>query len=173
MCELQEESGQDDVHHYSDVHDMQAAFYCAHLLQESPDEQESQRNCAKPGTGNNIIVQAKIFTRSILLFQVNGLYHTLWFIARYLIFVNAAVNPVIYGLTNEQFRRAFMTTRLGKCLCSKKAVTLQHAEAEQRKENVLTINKINIFYVFMKGKLKKEQCETSVTKGDIYEPFKF
>ena len=46
--------------------------------------------------------------------QVQDAYNVLWFISHYLITVNAALNPVIYGLTNETFRRAFRTTRLAK-----------------------------------------------------------
>ncbi|KAJ8979334.1 hypothetical protein NQ317_006948 [Molorchus minor] len=44
--------------------------------------------------------------------QVNGIYHTLWFTSKYLIFLNAAVNPFIYGVTNEKFKRAFKATKL-------------------------------------------------------------
>jgi hypothetical protein len=39
--------------------------------------------------------------------QVADAYSTLWFISHYLIIVNAAMDPIIYGLTNESFRRAF------------------------------------------------------------------
>jgi hypothetical protein len=43
-------------------------------------------------------------------------YSTLRFVCHYLITVNAAVNPIIYGLTNENFRRAFRTTILARRL---------------------------------------------------------
>jgi hypothetical protein len=43
-------------------------------------------------------------------------YNTLWFISHYLIIVNAATDPIIYGLTNENFRRAFRATALSQQL---------------------------------------------------------
>lgn len=48
--------------------------------------------------------------------QANGLYLTLWFISKYLIFLNAGINPVVYGSTNEKFQLAFKTTKLHKWL---------------------------------------------------------
>lgn len=42
--------------------------------------------------------------------QVEGSFHSLWYAAHYLIFLNAAVNPLIYGLTNDNFRRAYYQT---------------------------------------------------------------
>lgn len=39
--------------------------------------------------------------------SVNGAFNTLWYISHYLIFLNAAINPLIYGLANDNFRRAF------------------------------------------------------------------
>lgn len=45
--------------------------------------------------------------KRITFFQADGLYSTLWFISKYLIFLNAGINPVVYGSTNEKFRQAF------------------------------------------------------------------
>lgn len=58
---------------------------------------------------------ALIFIRNKLLLksvknQANGSFQILWYISHYLLFVNAAVNPVIYGLTNDNFRRAYYQT---------------------------------------------------------------
>lgn len=39
--------------------------------------------------------------------SVDGAYNILWYISHYLMFFNAAINPIIYGLTNDNFRRAF------------------------------------------------------------------
>lgn len=44
--------------------------------------------------------------------QVEGSFSVLWYTAHYLIFLHAAVNPLIYGLTNANFRRAYAHTAL-------------------------------------------------------------
>ncbi|GFG38434.1 hypothetical protein Cfor_02471 [Coptotermes formosanus] len=48
--------------------------------------------------------------------QVDYAYSTLWFVSHYLIIVNAAMDPIIYGLSNENFRRAFQATALASRL---------------------------------------------------------
>lgn len=49
--------------------------------------------------------------------QVSSSFQTLWYISHYLIFLDCALTPVIYGVTNENFRRAFRQTRLYKIFC--------------------------------------------------------
>lgn len=44
--------------------------------------------------------------------QVEGSFQVMWYISRYLIFLNCALTPCVYGITNENFRRAF---RKSKC----------------------------------------------------------
>lgn len=66
---------------------------------------------------------ALIFMRNQLLNQqvvnqVDGSFAILWYVSHYLIFVNAAVNPLIYGLTNDNFRRAYSQTPLLSYFCS-------------------------------------------------------
>ncbi|KAJ9579510.1 hypothetical protein L9F63_004829, partial [Diploptera punctata] len=51
-----------------------------------------------------------------LFIKIQDAYSAMWFVSHYLITVNAALNPVIYGLTNETFRRAFRTTMIAKFL---------------------------------------------------------
>ncbi|XP_065370090.1 neuropeptide FF receptor 2 [Calliphora vicina] len=51
--------------------------------------------------------------------MVNGKFRMLWYISQYLMFLNAAVNPVIYGYKNDNFRRAYDQTPL--CKCGKKS----------------------------------------------------
>lgn len=48
--------------------------------------------------------------------QIVDGYSTLRFVCHFLIIVNSAINPIIYGLTNENFRRAFRTTTLARRL---------------------------------------------------------
>lgn len=60
---------------------------------------------------------ALIFIRNKMLLndqsvgtQVEGSFATLWYISHYLLYLNSAVNPIIYGLTNDNFRRAYLQT---------------------------------------------------------------
>lgn len=49
--------------------------------------------------------------------QVEGSFQTLWYISHYLIFLDCALTPVIYGVTNENFRRAFRQTKFYRICC--------------------------------------------------------
>lgn len=42
-------------------------------------------------------------------------FHIFWYISQYLMFLNAAVNPLIYGFNNDNFRRAYDQTPLCNC----------------------------------------------------------
>lgn len=42
--------------------------------------------------------------------QVDGSFSVLWYTSHYLIFLHAAINPFIYGLTNVNFRNAYGRT---------------------------------------------------------------
>lgn len=44
--------------------------------------------------------------------QIEGYFYILWYASHYLLYLNAAVNPIIYGLTNDNFRRAYHQTPL-------------------------------------------------------------
>ncbi|XP_075167535.1 neuropeptide FF receptor 2 [Haematobia irritans] len=46
---------------------------------------------------------------------INGSFRMFWYTSQYLMFLNAAVNPIIYGYTNDNFRRAY--DQLPECLC--------------------------------------------------------
>ncbi|KAJ4433465.1 hypothetical protein ANN_15768 [Periplaneta americana] len=63
-----------------------------------------------------IFLRSKMQQGTQTINQVVDAYNTLWFISHYLIIVNAAVDPLIYGLTNENFRRAFRATGVARCL---------------------------------------------------------
>lgn len=49
--------------------------------------------------------------------QVQGTYQILWYISHYLIFVDSALTPIIYGVMNENFRRAFRQTTFYRFFC--------------------------------------------------------
>lgn len=104
-----------------------------------------------------------------MLLQVDGAYHTLWFVSRYLIVLNAALNPVIYGLTSEKFRKAFTATTVGKWLfVHDTSQTTDTRIRRKQKQNTAatTTNKIRIFSIF-KGKLQMnrniQNVETATT----------
>ncbi|XP_060521574.1 substance-K receptor-like [Cylas formicarius] len=80
--------------------------------------------------------------------QANGLYHTLWYASKYLLIANAAVNPLIYGVTNLAFRNAFRRTRLFKCLLSERAKTFQKKQKSARIHNGVKTG--NIFHILRK-----------------------
>ncbi|CRK86616.1 CLUMA_CG000453, isoform A [Clunio marinus] len=50
--------------------------------------------------------------------QVQGSFHVLWYISHFLIFLDSSLTPIIYGVMNENFRRAFRQTKLHKLFCS-------------------------------------------------------
>ncbi|XP_021942370.1 neuropeptide Y receptor type 1 [Zootermopsis nevadensis] len=63
-----------------------------------------------------IFLRADLHEGTQTINQVVDAYNTLWFVSHYLIIVNAATDPIIYGLTNENFRRAFRTSALARWL---------------------------------------------------------
>lgn len=54
--------------------------------------------------------------------QVQGAFDILWYCSHYLMFCNAAINPIIYGLTNDNFRKAYRQTPLIKLFCNSKRI---------------------------------------------------
>lgn len=67
-----------------------------------------------------------VFIRSNLLkkSQMNQAagFEILSYASQYLIYLNAAVNPVIYGLTNDTFKRAYHQTPMLPCLWKSKVI---------------------------------------------------
>ena len=50
-----------------------------------------------------IFVRNKLLNNNVMD-QVEGAFQALWYAAHYLIFLNAAMTPIIYGYTNDNFR---------------------------------------------------------------------
>ncbi|XP_063708800.1 neuropeptide FF receptor 2 [Culicoides brevitarsis] len=69
--------------------------------------------------------------------QANGYFQFLWYISHYLMFVNAAVNPVIYGLMNGNFKRAFAQTSFCAGWKKTKLEDKRFISTEERKEVTL------------------------------------
>ncbi|XP_030387713.1 neuropeptide FF receptor 2 [Scaptodrosophila lebanonensis] len=58
-----------------------------------------------------VVIQEKQFSSDS---TVNSGMQLFWYISQYLMFLNAAVNPVIYGYNNENLRRAYNKTKCAK-----------------------------------------------------------
>lgn len=64
-----------------------------------------------------------------MISQIGEAFGILWFVAHFMIYTNAAINPIIYGMTNEGFRHAIR--RAFRCLCASDSQgTEQVAEIE-------------------------------------------
>ncbi|XP_045774600.1 neuropeptide receptor 22 [Maniola jurtina] len=88
---------------------------------------------------------ALVYMRNNLPNEINaveGGYQIMWFIASYLMYLNCAINPLIYGFTNTRFRRAMDRTpgvawfKFGTwcCACAtvvKKKQSLQNNNVEK------------------------------------------
>lgn len=62
--------------------------------------------------------------------QVDASFQVLWYISHYLIFLDCALTPVIYGVTNENFRRAFRRTTFYKICCCCRQSSLSSTTVE-------------------------------------------
>lgn len=56
-----------------------------------------------------IFMRTKLLKRAVMN-QLEGGFYVLSCISHYCLFLNAAINPIIYGLTNDNFRRAYHQT---------------------------------------------------------------
>nr|CAH7727096.1 unnamed protein product [Callosobruchus chinensis] len=103
---------------------------------------------------HQLIESRQLGSNSDVRNRVNGLYHTMWFISKYLIYVNSSLNPIIYGVTNETFRKAFKTTKFSKWLfpsTGKITKVNLHLKATQESSTKHSI------FVFFKRKLKIQE----------------
>ncbi|XP_030758668.1 substance-K receptor-like [Sitophilus oryzae] len=101
---------------------------------------------------HSLLKSKKIASSASVTNLVNGLYHTLWFTSKYLLIVNAALNPLIYSATNISFRNAFKKTKLWQWLIPKtkenriKRVIKEKAQISPTTEAAKCNKKI--FYIF-------------------------
>ncbi|CAG9863801.1 unnamed protein product [Phyllotreta striolata] len=94
-------------------------------------------------------------------YQVNQVYYVLWFVSKYLIFINSAINPLIYGVTNEQFLRAFKATKVARLICRMNPNRAIPKESKKIKSD--TTNRNGIFYIFKKNKRHLQEENTKKT----------
>ncbi|KAK9887810.1 hypothetical protein WA026_000125 [Henosepilachna vigintioctopunctata] len=90
-----------------------------------------------------------------------GFYFYLWLASKFMIFLNAALNPIIYGITNEKFRKAFKNSKLSNWLFVKKSIIPDCPKNEQKTDE-------NIFFIF-KWKIKQKEENTRSNKTNNKE----
>lgn len=78
-------------------------------------------------------------------------------------FVNTALNPVIYGVTNEKIRKAVTSTKLSKWLFS---LANEHEvkPLDNQKTSQDTSTKYSIFLIFKRKTKLQIQLKTPETK---------
>lgn len=85
-------------------------------------------------------------------------------------FVNSALNPLIYSVTNDKFQRGFKTTKLSKWLFppekNKPAVIVP--KENQKTSETSSLFKRSILFIFK----KKQKQSTALTddSGEITDP---
>ncbi|XP_050302971.1 substance-K receptor-like [Anthonomus grandis grandis] len=98
---------------------------------------------------------------------VQGTYYTLWFASKYLLIANAAVNPLIYSVTNVSFRTAFRKTKLCRWILSESLPTKTPNKKPNPPQSPSKVGKRkNIFFIFKKYKSSDIRDSTS-TKVEI------
>ncbi|KAJ3629604.1 hypothetical protein MTP99_013986 [Tenebrio molitor] len=100
----------------------------------------------------------------------SGTYHNLWFVSKFFMFVNSALNPLIYSVTNDKFQRGFKTTKLSKWLFppekNKPAVIVP--KENQKTSETSSLFKRSILFIFK----KKQKQSTALTddSGETTDP---
>lgn len=67
--------------------------------------------------------------------QIDEFFVMFWYISHYLIFVNCASDPIIYGVTNDNFRRAFRASKWYIFCCCHKFKSLSIRGKKFRSKN--------------------------------------
>lgn len=64
-----------------------------------------------------VVMRSHMLQQTAEVNQIEGSFQIIWYTSRYLIFLNCALTPCVYGCTNENFRRAFRHTKFYKFCC--------------------------------------------------------
>ncbi|KAL1494182.1 hypothetical protein ABEB36_009821 [Hypothenemus hampei] len=117
---------------------------------------------------HQLLKSSSTTTKSNVTNMIQGLYHYLWFSSKYLLIVNAAINPVIYSMSNVSFRNAFKKTRLGQLLCKDQkklgVKTLQPKQKHVFKTSGDVVHQKTVFFIFKKDLAKSTQGRDTSTK---------
>ncbi|XP_041982158.1 neuropeptide receptor 22 [Aricia agestis] len=116
---------------------------------------------------------------------VEGGYEIMWFTANYLMYVNSAINPLIYGFTNVRFRRAMDRTpgircfSFGSWCCICATIQKKHNTADQNNEERVFVIDTNLkanrkISRALKNilQINKQTVELSVPKDELTKPTK-
>lgn len=57
-----------------------------------------------------VVFARETLLQNAIMNQVEGGFYALSCVSHYFLYLNAAINPIIYGLTNDNFRRAYHQT---------------------------------------------------------------
>ncbi|XP_055856553.1 neuropeptide FF receptor 2 [Episyrphus balteatus] len=110
-----------------------------------------------------------VFIRADLLGTYTGAtnnYRTLWYIAHYLMFLNAAVNPIIYGYTNDNFRRAYDQTPMFRCF-SRTRITKKSTENDRRRNSSCCCYRLCNLANFRRTNIEMNMIVTKTTRSPI------
>ncbi|XP_072381272.1 melanopsin-like isoform X2 [Diabrotica undecimpunctata] len=94
-----------------------------------------------------------------IFIKLNQSYYILWCVSKYLIFVNSAINPLIYGVTNEKFFREFKSTKIAQIICGP---CMRTTKSTKRTKSIQEANKKYKIFIIFKRKYKpqiKEELE--------------
>ncbi|XP_058460977.1 somatostatin receptor type 5-like [Malaya genurostris] len=87
----------------------------------------------------------------------------LWYTSHYLMFLNAAINPLIYGLTNDNFRRAYNKTSVWRCFWG----SLYSNKAKPQKQStVVSISKLQPRDPCASDHIVTHSCRMAQTKNN-------
>ncbi|EFA01257.2 Tachykinin-like peptides receptor 86C [Tribolium castaneum] len=112
------------------------------------------------------IKQSNLSQNTQIQNMASGAYHNLWFASKFFIFVNSALNPLIYSVTNDKFRRGFRTTKLSKWLFPREKNKPKVASTKptpKLTDTSMLFKKKNIFLIFKKKKNQPLSIESTVT----------
>lgn len=108
-----------------------------------------------------IFIRNKLLKNSVMN-QIEGSFQILWYTSHYLLYLNAAVNPIIYGLTNDNFRRAYHQTPILPCRYKTWWNKIDHMQSKYVCILLLsckTRQKLCLFFFFLQFPFQKaDQC---------------
>ncbi|XP_049850582.1 neuropeptide Y receptor type 2 isoform X2 [Schistocerca gregaria] len=93
-----------------------------------------------------------------IFLKVTESFHEFWFAAKYFLYVNAAINPLIYGFTNESFRRAFRTLPVSRWVFGNSNILMSPLREEKQRHSPTPAPK-ETKHKTKKKKSKKEEYE--------------
>lgn len=77
-----------------------------------------------------IFMRTKLLKQPVMN-QLDGAFYILYCISHYCLYLNAALNPLVYGLTNDNFRRAYHQTPIIPSQFSRLLHALKHLKYEK------------------------------------------